>query len=189
MTSERREEATLHLSELRSGDGTAVERLLPLVYDELRALARRLLRRERPDHSFQPTDLVHEAYLRLIDQRKRDWKDRAHFIAIATTVMRRILVDHARRRGAEKRGGGQERVSLDAAVVSDGRGDVSILEMDTALGRLADLDPRRAEIAGLRIFGGLGAEEIAEVLDLSRRTAERHWRTARAWLIVELWGD
>ena len=184
MTSPRQAESTAILEELRSGDGSAADRLLPLVYDELRTLARGLLRTERPGHTLQPTALVHEVYLRLIAG--RNWKDRAHFIAVATTAMRHILVDHARQRRTDKRGGGQKRVTLDEGLVADDRRDVGILEVDGALTRLADVDARRAEVTKLRIFGGLGAEEIAEVLGLSRRTVERDWRAGRAWLSAEL---
>ena len=184
-----RDVTSVILQELRRGDPTAADRLLPLVYDELRGLARGLLRNERRGHTLQPTALVHEAYLRLVDQRNCDAGDRVQFIAVATVVMRRILVDHARRRGAEKRGGGQERVTLDEGLVGDGRCEVGILDIDRALTRLEDIDARRAEVARLRIFGGLRPNEIAEVLGLSRSTIEREWRGARAWLSVELRGE
>ena len=189
MDGSRRAASTVILQELRSGDPTAADRLLPLVYDELRSLARNLLRRERSDHTLQPTALVHEAYLRLVDQRNCDAKDRARFIAIAANVMRRILVDHARRRGADKRGGGQRRISLDEGLLSTEQREVDILDVDRAMSRLEQVDPRHAEVARLRVFGGLSIEEIASALEMAHRTVERSWRAARAWLSTELRGE
>jgi len=180
------DDATAILARVRTGDERAADRLLPLVYDQLRRLARRLLRAEPPGISLQPTALVHEAYLRLIDQRKTDWKDRAHFMAVATTVMRRVLVDRARRRRADKRGGGQDRVELVEGLVGHSP-EVGVLELDLVLSRLAEVSPRRAHVAALRVFGGLGIRDIVQVMDgTSERTVERDWAAARAWLKVEL---
>jgi RNA polymerase sigma factor (TIGR02999 family) len=168
------------------GDRSALNRLLPLVYAELRRIAARQLRNERGNHTLQPTALVHEVYLRLVDQRSVDWRNRAHFFGVAAEVMRRILVDHARRHSADKRGDGVPAVSLEAAsevVAADG---VPILALDLALQRLAEFDRSLARIVELRAFGGLTIEEAACVLDMSPSTAKREWRTAKAWLGREL---
>lgn len=164
------------------GDRDALDQLLPLVYDELHRMAVARLRRERPDHTLQPTALVHEAYLRLIDQRKTDWRNRAQFFGIAAAMMRRILVNYARDRAALKRGGAIEKVSLSAAVEWAGEQDVDLLALDDALARLAALDHRKGQIVDLKLFAGLNTEEIAEVLQVSSSTVERDWRFARAWL-------
>ena len=155
---------------------------MPLVYDELRRLARRYLQRERPDHTLQATGLVHEAYLRLVDQTTVTCENRAHFLAIAAQQMRRILVDHARRHQTEKRGGGWEKIELEAAFEPSSERSVDLVALDDALQDLAALNARQSQIVELRFFGGLSFEEVAEVLDTSPRTAEREWRTARAWL-------
>ena len=182
------DEATLLLDEAGRGDAEAAQRLLPLVYTELRSLAASYLRGERRDHTLQPTAVVNEAFVRLIDQTGMPWKNRAHFFAIAAVAMRNILTDHARRRGAEKRGGGLERVHLDeAANVMDTAG-VDVVALDEALTELATLDARRHRIVELRFFGGLAMDEIAELLGVSLTTVENEWRGARAWLAVRL-GD
>ena len=179
-------DVTALLIDWSNGDGSALNRLLPLVYAELRRIAARKLRNERENHTLQPTALVHEVYLRLVDQRHVDWKNRAHFFGAAAEVMRRILVDHARGHSASKRGDGVVTVSIDAAndlVASEG---VSILALDLALQRLTEFDRGLAKIIELRAFGGLTIDEAACVLDMSPSTAKREWRTAKAWLGREL---
>jgi RNA polymerase sigma factor (TIGR02999 family) len=168
------------------GNRLALDQLLPLVYAELRRIAARQLRGERAGHSLQPTALVHEAYLRLVDQRKSDWRGRAHFFGVAAQVMRRILVDHARRRLAGKRGEGVRPVSIDQALETPGANEIAILDLDAALHRLARLDDGLARIVELRAFGGLTIDEAAHVLNVSPSTAKREWRTAKAWLTREL---
>jgi RNA polymerase sigma factor (TIGR02999 family) len=165
-----------------------LDRMLPLVYDELHRLAAGYLRRERPDHTLQPTALVHEAYLRLVGQRQVDWRDRAQFIGVAAGMMRRILVNHARDRRAAKRPGDREAVSLSLVEQAGGTPDVDLIALEDALERLAAQDARKARVVELRFFGGLSADEIAAVLDLSRATVEREWSFARHWLFVALEG-
>lgn len=173
----------------REGDASALDALLPLVYDEMRRLAASYLRAERDGHTLQPTALAHEAYLRLIDQRSVTWQNRAHFMGIAAQAMRRILADHARRHRALKRGGDAARVSLtDAEIPADPR-EVEIQELDTALEDLAKLEPRQARVVELRFFGGLSIEETAEVLAVSPATVKRDWTVACAWLHRELRGN
>ncbi|HEY0928975.1 MAG TPA: ECF-type sigma factor [Gemmatimonas sp.] len=159
---------------------------LPLVYDELRALAQQYLRRERPDHTLQPTALVNEAYMRLTSQRQVDWGNRAQFFGIAAQMMRRILVNHAEARNADKRGGQLTHVTLDEAVSWSGARDLDLLELDEALARLADLDPRQARVVELRFFAGLSIEDTATVMSLSPATIKREWTVAKAWLRREL---
>ncbi len=173
---------TTLLTEWSGGNREALDQLLPLVYDELHSMAAARLRWERPDHTLQPTALVHEAYLRLIDQRSADWRNRAQFFGIAAAMMRRILVNHARDRAAQKRGGTVEKVSLSAAAEWAGEQELDLLGLDDALIRLAALDPRKGKIVDLKFFAGLNTEEIAEVLQVSASTVERDWRFARAWL-------
>jgi len=168
-----------------AGDGNAAERLLPAVYDELRRQAERAMRREG-EHTLQATALVHEAYLRLVDQRRVEWRNRAHFFGIAAQMMRRILVDHARERQAAKRLGGAVRVELDDQVATVAAPDVEVLSLDRALDDLAALDPRQAHIVELRYFGGLSEQEVGAVLSLSRATVTREWQSARAWLYRRL---
>ena len=169
------------------GDKTALDRLMPLVYDELRALAERSLRHERSGHTLQGTALVHEAYLKLVDQRQVRWQDRAHFFAVAAQLMRRILVDHARRHGAAKRGSGQPRHPFDEADAPAAAAPlVDWLALDCALDRLAALDERQARTVELRFFGGLTIEETAEVLQVSQATVKNDWSLARGWLYREL---
>jgi len=167
------------------GDHHAWDQLAPLVYDELHRIAEAHLRRERSDHTLQPTALLHEAYLKLVDQRRVAWRDRAHFLAIASNAMRRILVDHARRHRAQKRGAGAVTVSLDD-VEPAARRDVAIEDLDVALTDLARVEGRPARVVELRYFGGLSIEETAEVLGISPATVKRDWMTARAWLYREL---
>jgi RNA polymerase sigma-70 factor (ECF subfamily) len=158
------------------------DRLLPVVYGELRRLAAAYLRGERPGHTLQPTALVHEAYVRLINQRQIDWTNRAQFIGIAAVMMRRILVNHARDRIAGKRGGGAEHVPLTLAGDGIGAPEVNLLDLHDALTDLSESDPRKGRIVELKFFGGLTTEEIAETLDVSVATVERDWKFARAWL-------
>jgi len=170
------------------GRPEALEDLLPLVYAELRRLATGYLRHERGDHTLQPTALVHEAYLRLVDQRRVKWRNRAHFYGIAARMMRRVLVDHARARRAARRGGGVELMPLVENLASTSTRDVDVLALDEALERLAALDERQARIVELKYFGGLSIEETAEVLGISDATVAREWTAARAWLRAELDG-
>ena len=168
------------------GDRAAFDQLLPLVYDELRKVAARRLRHERANHTLQPTALVHEAYVKLIDQDRVQWRNRAHFFAIASRLMRRILVDHARAHGAAKRGGGDPMVSLDDAGDVAREQDVSLLALDDAVAQLETLDPQQAKIVELRYFGGLTIEEVAAVVGVSPATVGREWNVAKAWLYREL---
>jgi RNA polymerase sigma factor (TIGR02999 family) len=168
------------------GDPVALERLMPLVERELHLLASRYLRRERPGHTLQTTALVHEAYLRLVDQRDVRWQSRAHFFGIAAQMMRRILVDHARRIAYARRGGGAAKVSLDEACVVSAERAAELVALDDALLALARLDGRKCRVVELRYFGGLSVEETAEVLGVSTDTVGRDWRAARAFLRREL---
>jgi RNA polymerase sigma factor (TIGR02999 family) len=170
----------------RQGDREALDKLMPLVYQELRRLARRYMRVERSSHTLQTTALVNEAYLRLIDVQDVRWQSRAHFFAVAAQVMRRILVDHARTRNRVKRGGGEPQLSLtDAAVLGTGV-PPDFIALDEALTRLAAIDPRKSQVVELRFFGGLSNDEIAEVLKVSPTTVMRDWSMAQAWLRREL---
>ena len=168
------------------GDEAALERLMPLVYDELRRLARRYMNRERPGHTLQTTALVNEAYLRLVNWREVRWQNRAHFYAVSAQMMRRILVDAARARAAQKRGDARVYFDFDATAVVSPRPDRSILALDDALAAFAQIAPRKAKVVELRYFGGLSEEEIAEVLNVSARTIRRDWEFARVWLAREL---
>ncbi|MFO0829353.1 MAG: ECF-type sigma factor [Phycisphaerales bacterium] len=180
-------DATAILEALNRGDSSAANRLLPLVYDELRSLASQWMRRERVDHTLQPTALVHEAYIRLIDQSKTDWTSRAHFMAVAAKTIRNVLVDHARRAKADKRGGARHRTTLhDELKAQAGRNDVDLLALEEALEKLQALHPRQAKVVELRFFGGLSLEETAHVLDVARSTVADDWMIARAWLSREL---
>jgi RNA polymerase sigma factor (TIGR02999 family) len=180
-------EVTRLLIAWNAGDPQAVERLMPLVYAELREIAERHFRRERPGHTLQPTAVVHEAYFRLVDQTRVTWKNRGHFLAIASQAMRRILIDHARGRDAEKRGGPGHRVTLDLGVASpEPPREVNLLALDEALVRLRSLDEGQAQIVELRFFGGLTIEEAAEVMQTSPSSVKRDFRSAKAWLFREL---
>jgi RNA polymerase sigma factor (TIGR02999 family) len=181
------EQVTQLLKEAQAGDRAALDELLPVVYAELRRLAASQLSRERADHTLQATALVHEAYLRLVGQHSVDWRNRAHFFSIAAEMMRRILVNHAERRVAGKRGGPDAKLSLDDAVspASESR-QLDILVLDDALNRLTELDARQGRIVELRFFGGLSVEEVAEVLNVSAVTVKREWRLAKAWLHDEM---
>jgi RNA polymerase sigma factor (TIGR02999 family) len=169
------------------GDQNALEKLTPVVYDELHSLARRYMRRERPGHSLQTSALVNEAYMRLVDYKRMQWQDRAHFFAVSSQVMRRILVDHSRRHNL-KRGGDVHHVSLEQAAIIGGDQDVDLVALDRALNALARIDPRKMRVVEMRFFGGLSIEETAEVLKVSPITVKREWRAARAWLYRQLTG-
>jgi len=171
------------------GDLAARDRLMAVVYRELRRRAAMYLRRERRDHTLQPTALVHEVYLRLVDQRRAAWQNRSQFFGIASQIMRRILVDRARARRMPKRSGLWARVTLDPAVKAAPPIDVDVLDLDTALTRLAEFDARGSQLAELRFFAGLSLEEAADAVGVSRATAERDWLAARAWLFKELSGE
>jgi RNA polymerase sigma-70 factor, ECF subfamily len=179
-------EITRLLIDWRGGDRAALEKLMPLVYDELRRLARHYLSQERPGHTLQATALVNEAYLHLIDQQSADWQDRTHFFAVAARIMRHLLVDHARARGYAKRGGGAHQVSLDEAAVVVPEISFDLLALDEALDRLAAIDERKVVIVELRYFSGLSVEETAEAMRLSEITIKREWLKAKAWLYREL---
>ena len=168
------------------GDKASMDLLMPLVYDELRRLAQSHLRAERPGHTLQGTALVHEAYLRLIDQKNVKWQSRAHFFALASQMIRRILVDHARAAHAEKRGAGAQNLALDEALGIAGKNDVDVIALDDALTGLAKIDPDQARIVELRFFGGLSIEETAAAVGLSTATVNREWSAARAWLFREI---
>ena len=169
-----------------SGDRQALDQLIPVVYDELRRQASRYLQRERHGHTLQTTALVHEAYVRLIDQAGVRWQNRAHFFAIAAEMMRRILVDHARRRGAAKRGGDALKLTLNEDLNASGERDLDLISVDEALTKLAALDQQQARVVELRFFGGLNVEETAEVLGISARTVKRDWQVAKSWIRREL---
>ncbi|HET8653953.1 MAG TPA: sigma-70 family RNA polymerase sigma factor [Longimicrobiaceae bacterium] len=181
-----RGEVTQLLAELTHGGRDAVDRLYPLVYAELQRVAHRQLAGERPDHTLATTELVHEAYLKLVGLERIEWRNRAHFFAVAARAMRRILVDYAVSRGAQKRGGGGQRVALDAVeLVADERGE-DLLALDDALVRLEAIQERCARVVECRFFGGMSIEETAEALDVSPATVKRDWTVARAWLYREL---
>jgi len=180
------EDVTVLLTQLTKGNDEAASKLIPLVYAELRRLAGGYMRRERSDHTLQPTALVHEAYLKLVEQRSVDWQSRAHFFGIAAQVMRRILVDHARGYLRDKRGGGQKPVPIDEALVFAPEQSLELIKIDEALERLTQLDPRQGKIVELRFFGGLTVEQTADLLNISPKTVKRDWSMAKAWLHGEL---
>lgn len=169
-----------------SGDEAAASQLLPLVYEELRRRAAGMMRREGEAHTLQPTALVHEAYLRMIRQENVDWQSRAHFYALSSKMMRRVLVDHARSGARQKRGGDQVKISLDDGLQLSVARDPDVLALDDALERLAELDPRQAQIVEMRFFGGLTVAEVAEVLGISKRSVEAEWTMIKAWIRREL---
>lgn len=170
------------------GDDSALAALLPLIEAELRGLARAYMSRERRDHTLQTTALVNEAYLRLIDAQRVVWKDRAHFLGITARLMRRVLIDHARTRAVQKRGGGGIRVPLDEQMGSSPAADFDLLDLDRALEALADVDARKVQVIEMRFFGGMTVEETAEALHVSTDTVKRDWRLAKLWLLRELEG-
>lgn len=182
MTTVSAHEFTELLIEWQRGDATALDKLTPLVYDELRRIAHRYVRRERNGHTLQTTELVNEAYLRLLHTQKIDWQNRAHFFGVTAQVMRRILIDHARRRRFAKHGGDARRVSLENAAVMTRQRAVELILLDEALNELGKIDLRKSRVVELRYFGGLSFEEIAEVLQVSLMTVRRDWRGAKAWL-------
>ena len=179
-------ELTQLLIDWSNGSQDALEQLCPLVYEELRRLAHRYMSRERPGHSLQTTAVVHEAYLRLIDQKHVQWQNRAHFFAIAAQMMRRILITHAQSRAYAKRGGGTLNVSLDEAAILSRERASELIALDEALTSLTAIDLRRSRVVELRFFGGLSNEEIAEVLKISANTVTRDWNVAKAWLYREM---
>jgi RNA polymerase sigma-70 factor, ECF subfamily len=188
MTTPSSQEITQLLLAWSDGDQAALEKLTPLVYAELRRLAKGYMFGERPGHTLQTTALINEAYMRLIDWKNVRWQGRAHFFGVAAQVMRRILVDFARARHYAKRGGAAQQVSLDEAVTIHEDRSAELIALDEALKSLAEIDPRKSQIVELRFFGGLNAKETAEALKVSQRTVEREWNSARAWLYRELRG-
>jgi RNA polymerase sigma factor (TIGR02999 family) len=174
------------LHDWSNGDREALDKLIPIVYQELRRQAARYLRREHPGHTLQTTGLIHEAYLRLIDQRSVQWQNRAHFFAISAQLMRRILVDHARSREAAKRGGSDIKLPLEDGMIASEVREVDLVALDEALERLAAIDPQQGHVVELRFFSGLSVEETAEVLGVSQRTVKRDWNVAKAWLRREI---
>ena len=179
-------QATQLVTQLEHGDPSAAAELVPLVYSELRSLAAAILRQENRGHTLDPTALVHEAFLKLVDQTRVQWKGRAHFFAVCAQAMRRILVDHARGKHRQKRGGGRVRLTLKPDLALSPSRDEDVLALDEALEKLTRLDPRQARIVELRFFGGLNVSEVADVLGVSKRTVESDWTMVRAWLRREL---
>ena len=179
-------ELTQLLIDWSAGNKDALERLMPLVYDELHRLAQKYMRRERPDHTLQTSALLNEAYMRLIDQNRVSWQNRAHFFGIAASMMRRILVDHSRMRAYAKRGGEQQKVDLEEIAILAESKALDVLALDDALKKLEAIDEQQSRIVDLRFFGGLTIEETAEVLGVSHATVEREWSLARAWLWREM---
>jgi len=179
-------QVTQLLGRWRGGDREALDALVPLVYDELKRIAQRYLRNERPGHTLQSTALVHEAYVRLTNQELPQWQNRAHFFAVAAQLMRQILVDHARAHRADKRGGGACKLTLDEAEQNPQPVDVDVIALDDALKTLTEMDPQQGKVVELKFFGGLSIEDTAEVLGVSPSTVKRDWITARAWLHREL---
>jgi RNA polymerase sigma factor (TIGR02999 family) len=179
-------EVTVLLKAWREGDETALDALMPLVHDELRRIARRCLHGDRANHSVQPTELVNEAFLRLVDVQHLEWQNRTHFLAMSARLLRRVLVDLARARRADKRGGGAVRVTFDEVAIGGVSPDADVIRLDDALQALAALDDRKSRVVELRFFGGLTAEETAAALQVSSKTVLRDWEFARAWLQREL---
>ena len=186
MSSDSPADVTQILKDWSGGDATAPEKLMPLVYEELRRLARNYIARERADHTLQATALVHEAYLRMVDEKRVSWQNRAHFYGIAARLMRRILVDHARAHNAAKRGGLEQKLSLDEARDLPTKNAVEIIALDGALENFARTYPRKSEVVELKFFGGLDTKEISEVLQVSEKTVLRDWSFAKLWLCREL---
>ena len=186
METDKTKEVTVFLKAWSDGDRAAADSLLQLVYKEMRKLAASYLQKQRPDHTLQPTALVHEAYLKLIDTSEINWQDRAHFFAVAAQTMRNILVDHARKVNADKRGGDAQKIQLDEAVGLSKKQDVDLIDLDECLTKLAQQDEKQSRIIELRFFGGLTIEETAEVLKISPATVKREWAMARAWLFRQM---
>ena len=186
MTQPSTHEVTQLLIAWSGGDKAALDKLMPLIHDELRRLAHHYMSRERADHTLQTTALVNEAYLRLVNRKGVHWQNRAHFFAIAATLMRSILVDHARSHAYAKRGGGARKIELDEAMIASQQRAAEVIALDDVLKELAVFDPQQSQVVELRFFGGLTIEETAEVLDLSPATIKREWNTAKAWLYHEL---
>ena len=184
--SESPNDITQLLRAAASGERGDQEALMKAIYDDLRRLAVSHMSSERPDHTLQPTALVHEAYLKLVGQHSTDWADRLHFFSVASRIIRRILIDHARERRAQKRGGAADRVSMDAVDVPFDDREVDLIALDDALKDLAQIDERQARIVELRFFGGCTIEEVAKLLDVGRRTIDRDWMAAKAWLYCHL---
>lgn len=183
---EASESITELLVQVGQGRRSAAEQLMPLVYDQLRALARSFFAAQRPNHTLEPTALVHEAFLRLVGPSQTDWTGRAHFFAVAAKAMRQILINHAEAKQAAKRGGGWQRITLSEAVHESGDREVELLALNEALSSLEEMDERQARVVELRFFGGLTVEEAAEVLKVAPRTIELDWRMAKAWLVRKL---
>jgi RNA polymerase sigma-70 factor, ECF subfamily len=186
MDAELQHEVTQILHDWSGGDSEAPQRLMPFVYDELRRLARSFLARERGNHTLQPTALVNEAYLRLVDQTRVNWQNRTHFYGIASSMMRRVLIDHARAHATEKRGGAAIRLSIGDLEIPVEQRAAGLLALDEALKKLTEIDERKSQVVEMRFFGGLSDEEIAEVLKVMTRTVLRDWQKARLWLYREL---
>ena len=179
-------EATQILSAISAGDRSNSDRLMEIVYDDFRGLAASYLGDETQSHTLQPTAVVHEAFIRLVDQDQVDWRGRSHFFAVGATTMRRILVDHARRKAAVKRGGGRQRITLDEELTISPQRDEDVLAIDEALDKLAEIDQQRSRIVELRFFGGLTNDEVAKVLGVSKRTVQKQWAGTRVWLRRQL---
>ena len=186
MPARKPDDATQVLSDLTGGDASAADRLMPLVYSQLRALAGSFFRGQPADHTIQPTALVHEAFVRMVNQTDVHWRSRAHFYAVAATAMRQILTDYARRRRSAKRGHGWRKVVLDETPGANEQHPIDLIALNEALDRLAELDSRKHRVVELRFFGGLSVEDVAEVMGVSKATVEKDWRAARAWLNREL---
>jgi RNA polymerase sigma-70 factor (ECF subfamily) len=182
-------EATRVLAQLQRGDSAAAAELLPLVYEQLRQVADAYFRKQPSDHTLQPTALVHEAYVRLIAHKSQSWTSRAHFFAVAAKAMRQVLVNHAQRRRAQRRGGGRRKLTLHDAMCPAAQSDLDVLILDEALERLSALNERMASVVELRFFAGMPMDQVAEALNVSKRTVEGDWATARAWLARELSED
>lgn len=186
MTRSSPQEVSLMLRAWRGGDKSALDKLIPLVHDELRRLAHRYMTKEKAGHILQTTALVNEAYLRLVDLTRIEWQDRSHFFAMSANLMRRILVDFARSRGYQKRGGDRRKISLDESLLVSPEPGAELIRIDEALAALSEFDARKARVVEMRFFGGMTEDETAEVLHVSRETVKRDWRLARNWLLCEL---
>lgn len=186
MTSDSRDEITQTVTQLTQGDRSAAEKLFSLVYDEFRKMARHFMKQEGPDVTLEPTALVHEAFLRLVNQDRVEWQGKTHFFAVGAQIMRRLLVDHARSRKRLKRGGGRTRLALNEDIALADEREADVLALEEALEKLSELDERQARIVEMRYYGGLTVAQVAEVLGVSKRTVEGDWTVARAWLKREL---